>query len=80
MTPKTIIATIPARTIKLSNGSRKVPARIETLTMNDVGQWSIDFAGAAERITEAEAIDVLRKSTDWTAIRREHFPMLGFHN
>lgn len=76
---KTIVANIPAKTIKLSKGSRTVPARTETLTQDDAGQWSVDFCGKAEKLSEAEAIDVLRKASNWSAIRSEHFPMRGFH-
>lgn len=77
---KTITANIPAKTIKLSSGSRKVDARIETLTQDDDGHWTIAFNGAAEKISEAEAIDVCRKASNWEAIRREYFQMVGFHN
>lgn len=73
---KQIAATIPAKTIKLSGGkSRQVPARTEVLTQDDAGVWSI----CGYNITEAEAIDVLRNASNWDAIRREHFPMYGFH-
>lgn len=78
---KTITATIPARSRRLSDGTMVTsPARIEVVSQDDDGRWSIAFGGRQEPITEAEAIDVLRKSTDWLkSIRREHFPMHGFH-
>lgn len=76
MQTKQITANIPAKT---GFRGQKIAARTETLRMDDAGQWSIDFAGQQELITEAEAIDVLRKASNWDDIRREHFPMLGFH-
>ncbi len=76
----TLTANMKAKVIKLSGGkTRTLPARTETLTQDDAGRWTIDFDGRAEPITEAEAIDVLSKSTDWESIRRTHFPMHGFH-
>jgi len=78
---KTIIASINARTMRLSNGKmHSFPARTETLMQDDAGRWSILLLGNPEAITEAEAIDVLRKASDWDAIRHEHFPMYGFHD
>lgn len=76
----TITVTIPARSVKLRGATKTTPARVETLRRDGAGQWSIDVAGHAERLTEAEAIDVLRKASDWDAIRREYFPMHGFHS
>jgi hypothetical protein len=78
---KTITATIKARTVRMSNGkSHTFAAHTKTLMQDDAGRWTIDLAGNPEPITEAEAIDVLSKSSDWDSIRREHFPMHGFHN
>ena len=77
---KTITANIPAKIIKLSNGTRSVPSRVEVLTCDDDGRWTIAFGAGQEHITEDEAIDVLRKASNWAAIRSEHFPMYGFHN
>lgn len=77
---KTITATIPAQTIKLSAGkTRTVPARTETLAQDDAGRWTIDLAGKQYPMTEGDAIDLLRKASNWAAIRAEHFPMHGFH-
>ena len=77
---KTVTATIPAKTVKLSNSVRKVPARVETLTQDDAGQWFIALGESQFKISEAEAIDVCAKASNWDAIRREHFPMHGFHS
>jgi hypothetical protein len=77
---KQITVTIPARTVKLSRETKRFPARVETLTQDDAGQWYVAFGGTQERITEAEAIDVAIKGSNWDAIRREHFPMAGFHS
>lgn len=76
---KTITIDIPAKTIKLSKGTRQVPARVETITISDDGKYAIAFDGSAMPITETEAIDVCRKGRNWDAIRREHFAMAGFH-
>lgn len=71
---KTIVASIPA---KVGFRGQKVAARTETLHMDDAGRWTLDGFGA---ITEAEAIDVLRKASNWDELRRVHFPMYGFHS
>ena len=42
---KTLTVNIPARTLKLSREVRKVPARVETLTQDDAGQWFVAFNG-----------------------------------
>ena len=77
---KTLTVNIPARTLKLSREVRKVPARVETLTQDDAGQWFVAFNGGLEKITEVEAIDVCVKGSNWSELRAEYFPMHGFHN
>lgn len=77
---KTLTVNIPARTLKLSREVRKVAARVETLTQDSTGQWFVAFNGGLEKITEAEAIDVCVKGSNWSELRTEHFPMHGFHN
>ena len=77
---KTLTVNIPAKTLKLSREVRKIAARVETLTQDDAGQWFVTFNGGLEKITEAEAIDVCVKGSNWSELRAEHFPMHGFHN
>ena len=74
---KTITANIPARTLKSSSGKTfSYPARTATFTQDDAGQWTNEFGN----IREVEVIEVCQKGSNWAAIRREHFPMHGFHN
>lgn len=69
---KTITANIPARKI----GKMTFPARVDTYTQDDAGQWSSPDAGL---MREADVIDVCKRATNWAAIKAEHFPMYGFH-
>ncbi len=81
---KTITANIPAKRL---NPKFVRPARTETLMQDDAGRWSkvCDALEAkavgAETIalTEKDAIDLLSRASNWSAIRAEHFPMHGFH-
>lgn len=77
---KTLTVNIPARTVKMRMGTKSFPGYAETLTQDDDGQWFADLAGTPEKISEAEAIDVCRKGTNWAQLRSAHFPMFGFHN
>lgn len=70
MTPKTITASIPARKFM----GREIKAMTRTFTMATEGRWTEN--GTA--MLEEDVIDICSHATNWTAIRREHFPMVGF--
>ena len=77
MEPKIIVAQIPGKTVKSKTGKTfTIAARVETFRVDDQGRWTLDGAGA---VLECEVIDMCRRTTNWSAIHAEHFPMFGFH-
>lgn len=70
---KTITANIPARKL----GKMTFPARVDTFTQDDSGQWSSADAGL---LRESDVIDICQRATNWADIKQAHFPMFGFHN
>ncbi len=82
---KTITVNIPATRL---NPNFVRPARTETVMQDDAGRW-VKVADDLERratgqehipLTEKDVIEILSRATHWADIRREHFPMHGFHN
>lgn len=69
---ETITANIPARKL----GKTTFPARVDTFTQDDAGQWSSVDAG---KLREADVIDICQRATNWAAIKSAHFPLVGFH-
>lgn len=77
MSTKTITANIPARTIKWAGKSQTYAAHSVTLTQDDAGQWHHPEGG---KITEADAIEICEKASNWSEIKATHFRMHGFHS
>lgn len=75
---KMIKASIPAARKVIKGKVWATEAYTATFICNEAGQWTYQEYG--ERLLEDEVIDVCRKASNWTVIRREHFPMFGFHN
>ena len=82
---KTITVQIPEKRL---NAKFVRPARSETVTQDDAGRWT-KIADEMERLatgeeqiplTEKDVIEILSRAANWADIRREHFPMHGFHN
>ncbi len=89
MQPITITASIKAKTVRLSGGkTRTIPARTQTVGRDESGRWvkvldaleQAAFGATVVAITEVEVIDILSKSSEWPAIRSQHFAMHGFHS
>jgi hypothetical protein len=81
---KTITVHIPAKRL---NPKFVRPARTETVMQDDAGRWT-KVADELERkamgqdaipLTELDVIEILSRAPNWADIRREHFPMHGFH-
>jgi hypothetical protein len=74
-----ITANIPTHTIKLSKGSRSVPAHTAEFESDERGAWYALMAGNRYPVRQADVIDACRGATNWSQIKAEHFPMYGFH-
>lgn len=81
MTTTTIIAKIPARTIRgFANGkTRTIPAMVRQFERDERGCWEAIDGAVRFGCLESDVIDTCSKATNWADIRREHFPMHGFH-
>ena len=78
---KTITANIPARKVSWNGKTSTYPARVDTFEQDEQGRWTlIDKDVGRVALTEAEAIDVCIKATNWQEIKAAHFPMYGFHS
>lgn len=73
---KTITANFAAKTIKIGGKQKTIPAYSNKFTQNDNGKWSHEFGA----ILEIDVIDACKGATNWSQIRAEHFPMVGFHS
>jgi hypothetical protein len=70
----TITATIPARKTKTGH---TYPARVETFTRESVADRWVRATG--EKMLDDDVISIVRVASNWADIRREFFPMCGFH-
>ncbi len=75
---KTIVAKFPAKTVTAKNGQKFTYAASETVyTQDHNGVWSMELIG---HVLEQDVTEDCKKAANWAEIRREHFPMVGFHN
>lgn len=78
---KIITANIPARTIRFPGGkTRQVAAYSNVFECDDEGQWTVIEGSVRTMVRESDVIESCAKAKNWADIRREHFPMVGFHN
>ena len=70
-----IVAHIPAREFM----GRQLQAREDRFVMDADGRWTYASEGN-EPLLEREVVELCQKASNWPQIKREHFPMHGFHS